>query len=299
MHLDIIDRPEDPRLEEFYAAYRGAFILPNETEELSGFQACLALNRGDARAPLRAGYGPYLEACVIARDEPGGAMVGGANLIALQHEIDGATILTANLNYIFVPPSARGLGWFSRLLDALTAAIPSMLAIAPGDAAPRALVFIEQNDPLRMEADDYASESAHSGIDQFDRLRIWAARDARVVDFPYVQPALSDDQHADDGLVYSVMGAGGATLDSCLLASHLRGFFGISVLKGAPLASDPVASRQLDALAIACRQHAPVPLLDPRTALRGLDAGSARELVRSHRGSLRDWLRGNQASNVA
>jgi len=298
MHLDIIDRPEDPALDVFHAAYRRAFILPNETEELSGFQACLALNHGEAHARLRAAYGPFLEACVIARDAPGGPMVGGANLIALRHDIAGETVLTANLNYIFVPASARGQGWFSRLLAAVTAAVPGMLAIPSADAM-RVLVFIEQNDPLRMDPDDYASESAHSGIDQFDRLRIWAARDARVVDFPYVQPALSDVQDPDEGLVYSVMGAVGPGIDSCLLASHLRGFFGISVLKGAPLSGDPAATAQLDALAMACRQHASIPLLDPREALRGLDADAARALVRSGPGSLRDWLRAAQSPNVA
>ena len=117
MHLDIIDRPDDPALEVFHAAYRHAFILPNETEELSGFQACLALNHGDAHARLRAGYGPFLEACLVARDAPGGAMVGGANLIALRHDVGGKTVLTANLNYIFVPAPARGKGWFSRLVE--------------------------------------------------------------------------------------------------------------------------------------------------------------------------------------
>jgi hypothetical protein len=298
MHLDLIDRPDDPALGAFYAAYRHAFILPNETEELSGFQACLALNHGDEHARLRAEYGPFLEACLVARDGTDGAMVGGANLIALQHRIDRRTVLTANLNYIFVPADARGKGWFSRLVDAVTAAVPGLLGVAPGDAA-RTLVFIEQNDPLRMDPDAYASESAHSGVDQFDRLRIWAARGARVVDFPYVQPALSGDQQPDDGLVYSVLGAEEATLDSCLLASHLRGFFGISVLKGAPLAGDPTSMRQLDALAEACRQRATVPLLDPREALRNLDAGAARALVHSGPGSLRDWLRAAQSPNVS
>ncbi|MDN5781372.1 MAG: hypothetical protein L0H23_05015 [Luteimonas sp.] len=298
MHLDIIDRPADPALDVFHEAYRRAFILPNETEELSGFQACLALNHGHAHARLRAEYGPFVETCVIARDAPGGQMVGGANLIALRHDSAGKTVLTANLNYIFVPAPARGQGWFSRLLDAVTAAVPGMLAVAPADAA-RVLVFIEQNDPLRMDPDDYASESTHSGVDQFDRLRIWAARNARVVDFPYVQPALSEDQDPDDSLVYSVMGADGHAIDSCLLASHLRGFFGISVRKGAPLAGDRAATAQLDALAIACRQQASVPLLDPREALRGLDADAARILVRSGPASLRDWLRAAQSPNVA
>lgn len=297
MHLEIIDRPDDPALEAFHAAYRDAFVLPNETEELAGFQACLALNHGGEHERLRAAYGPFRETCLIAREVAGGAMVGGANLIALRHAIDGQTVLTANLNYIFVPPAARGQGWFSRLVQAVTGAVPAMLDVAP-EAAARVLVFIEQNDPLRMDPTTYATDSAHSGLDPFDRLRIWAGRGARVVDFPYVQPALSADQAPDDGLVYGVLGADGAALDSCLLASHLRGFFGISVLKGATLADDAVATTQLDTLDTACRRHAPIALLDAREALGQLDVEAARALVRRG-GVLRDWLRALQSSNVA
>ena len=299
MQLDIIDCPDDPNLREFYAAYQRAFILPDEIEELAGFQACLSLNHGDAHARLSAEYGPFLEACVLARDEADGALVGGANLIALRHDIAGIPVLTANLNYIFVPGPARGQGWFARLLSAVTAGIPGMLATSSQNVGTRILLFIEQNDPLRMDAADYARESAHSGIDQFDRLRIWAARGARVVDFAYVQPALSSEQSPDDGLVYSVIGAQGPTLDSCLLASHLRGFFGISVLKGKPIASDPVAVRQLDTLAALCRHNTSLPLLDAGKALGGLDASATRRLLASGHGSLREWLRSCQRSNVA
>lgn len=299
MQLDIIDQPDDPSLHEFYAAYQRAFILPEETEKLSGFQACLSLNHGEAHARLSTEYGPFLEACVLARDEAHGALVGGANLIVLRHDIAGAPVLTANLNYIFVPGPAREQGWFSRLVDAVTAAIPGMLVTSSQDVSTRVLLFIEQNDPLRMDATDYGRESAHSGIDQFDRLRIWATRGARVIDFAYVQPALSSEQSPDDGLVYSVLGTQGPTLDSCLLASHLRGFFGISVLKGKPIAGDPVAVRQLDTLAALCRQNTSLPLLDAGKALSSLDASAARRLVASDHASLRDWLRTCQRSNVA
>lgn len=297
MHLDIIDRPDDPKLEAFHAAYRGAFVLPNETEELAGFQACLALNHGGEYERLRVAYGPFSETCLIAREAPDGAMIGGANLIALHHVIDGRSVLTANLNYIFVQPAARGQGWFSRLVRAVAGVIPAMLGVVPEPTA-GVFIFVEQNDPLRMDPATYAIDSAHSGLDPFDRLRIWANRGARVLDFPYVQPALSADQAPDEGLVYGVMGTDGATLDSCLLASHLRGFFGISVLKGTALADDAVASAQLDTLDMACRRQAPVALLDAREALRQLDAEAEHALVRRG-GALRDWLRGLQPSNVA
>jgi hypothetical protein len=52
-----------------------------------------------------------------------------------------------------------------------------------------------------------------------------------------------------------------------LVAEHLRKFFGISVLKGAPLAGDRDASRQLAALDTMCATGAPVALLDPTRLL--------------------------------
>src|SRR5690606_27443582 len=140
------------------------------------------------------------------------------------------TMYSANRNYIFVPAAQRGRGLFSRLAAAIPSQVPALFGDAAG-AAP-VLVFIELNDPLRMDAATYERDSTHSGLDQFDRLRIWSGRGARLVDFAYVQPPLSTAQRADDGLAYAVLGAGGATLDACLLARHLRAFFGISVLKG-------------------------------------------------------------------
>ncbi len=158
-----------------------------------------------------------------------------------------------------------------------------------------ALVFIEQNDPLLLTPQAYARDSGYSGIDQFDRLRIWNRQQARVLDFPYVQPPLSAHQQADERLIYSVLGAPGATLEAGLLKRHLRGFFGISVLKGAALEAVPAALRQLDALDAMARAGQPVALLDPGPALAALDRAQEAGLVRSQHRPLREWLK-DQAS---
>lgn len=299
LHLETIDRPDDPRLLEFHAAYEAAFVLPDETEDLAGFKACLALNAGTGHARLAARYGDFREVCLLARDGDGGPLTGAANLLALRHALPSGTVYSVNLNYIFVPAAKRGRGVFSRLAEAIPSQVSDLFGDAAGDAP--VLVFIELNDPLRMDTATYDRDSTHSGLDQLDRLRIWAGRGARLVDFAYVQPPLSTAQRADDGLAYAVLGAGTPTLDACLLARHLRAFFGISVLKGAPPEAEPAAAAQLAALDARCAQGGVVDLLDPRPALAALDAGSAAALVADpHRPrTVRDWVRATQPPNEA
>lgn len=299
LHLEIIDRPDDPRLPEFHAAYEAAFVLPDETEDLAGFKACLALNSGAEHARLAARYGDFREVCLLARDRHGGPLAGAANLLALRHALPAGTMYSANLNYIFVPAAQRGRGLFSRLAAAIPSQVPALFGDAAGDAP--VLVFIELNDPLRMDAATYQRDSTHSGLDQFDRLRIWAGRGAQVVDLAYVQPPLSTAQRADDGLAYAVLGTGDAALDACFLIRHLRAFFGISVLKGAPPEAEPAAAAQLAVLDALCAQGGSVDLLDPRPMLATLGPSGSAALVADPQRprTLRDWLRAAQASNEA
>jgi hypothetical protein len=241
----------------FFAGYDKAFVLPNEKEDEEGFERCFALNFGAAYDRLSVLYGPYSEVCLTAKD--GVLDVGGANFIAIPTD---ARTVTANLNYIFINQAARGRGHFSRLVAGVR---ETLAALFPGRA--RILIFIEQNDPFRMSAEDYRRDTEFTGLDQFDRLRIWARLGARVVDFPYAQPPLSADQAADDTLVYSVLGAQGEALEACTLEAHLRRFFGVSVLKGAPLEANAVASAQLSDLRAACADGAAIALCDPSALL--------------------------------
>ena len=164
-----------------------------------------------------------------------------------------------NLNYIFIGAEFRGRGLFRRLLAAVRD-LALGLVIAPGEAA--LLTFIEQNDPFRLSPEDYARDTAHSGLDQVSRLAIWQRLGAKILDYSYVQPALSAGQDSDDSLLYGVLGAEGDRLDACVLEAHLRRFFGIAVLKGRPIAGDPVASEQIAALGRACAEGRHIRLLD-------------------------------------
>ena len=131
-----------------------------------------------------------------------------------------------------------------------------------------------------------------SGIDQFDRLRIWGRLGARIVDFPYVQPPLSVAQQADNGLIYSVIGTDAPRITACLLHHHLQTFFGISVLKGAVLDAVPSAREQIANLAAKCSGNEMIALLDPLPALGTLDRNAEARLVQQQKRTLRQWLAG-------
>ncbi len=266
--LSLTDTAEDPLFERFFSGYEEAFTLPDETEDRDGFAQCLALNHGPAHDRLAARYGPFRELCVVASDAGTDSMIGGANFIAMAPDrtAPGAPV-TANLNYLYVCPQARGRGVLRRFMQALRALIGGLF---DGTAGRPVAIFIEQNDPFRMSRAAYERDSAHSGMDQFDRLRIWARMQAHVVDFPYVQPPLSAEQKADGTLIYSVMGLDAPNLSPAVLRRHLAAFFGISVLKGAPLEEAPAAMTQIAMLDGMIARGESVPLIDPTPFLDGI-----------------------------
>jgi len=273
LSIQATDRADDGVLDAFYAAYDKAFVLANEKEELGGFVDCLALNFGAEHARLRARYGPYRELIMVARDDSG-AVVGGANFIVIQHPTGAAHGIghTVNLNYLFVAPGQRGKSRSRRLLAACHRLADAAAMSWRGDGAVKSLFFLEINDPFRLTPEQYRLDSEHAGIDQIARLAYWARMGATLLDWPYVQPALSAEQQDDRTLAYAVLDAGADRLPSALVCWHLERFFAISVLKGVDMQSSPSASRQVRALQ---RQAA------TGASLRLLDFGSASEALRT------------------
>jgi GNAT superfamily N-acetyltransferase len=253
-------QPAGPVLDAFYAGYDRAFVLANEKEDQAGFEECLALNHGTTGAALEARYGRFQEVVMVAHE--GSVMVGGANFIA--YPWDCRRTLLANLNYLYVLPEQRRRGHLARLVQSVAEVARTLCGV---DATAETLIFIEQNDPLKMSREDYEHDTRYSGLDQLDRLGIWARFGALIVDFPYVQPPLSSQQSPDETLLYSVLGSRRRTLDACLLQAHLERFFGISVLKGRDLASSACASAQVAKLAAACAAQETIDLLDPHAAI--------------------------------
>jgi GNAT superfamily N-acetyltransferase len=246
-----------PLLEQFYRGFDRCFILDSEKETLEGFRACLNQNASPVYEALQARYGDFMELLMLVTKTDSPEAIGGANWICfpgLQGE------LSINLNYIYVLPEYRGHGYFKTLIAACESISASMLARA-GSRAVQTLIFTEHNHPWRMSMADQQIDSAHTALDQVDRMKIWATVGSRLIDFPYVQPPLSDEQEPMDSLVYAVKGAEGDTLDPLVLKHHLERFFGISVLKGQPLEESPTAQAQLERLSDMARAGEVIPLL--------------------------------------
>jgi GNAT superfamily N-acetyltransferase len=259
----------------FYEGYDQAFTLPDEKEGRDGFVACLALNHGPEFRRMCSRFGPFRELVLTA--EIDGQSAGGASILVTP--LREHSVVTVNLNYVYVLPGLRGRGLLRRLVDACRELAEWLFP----DVGP-VVVFLEMNDPLLLTAQQYAQDSAASGIDQFDRVVIWARLGVRIVDFPYVQPPLSDAQQADGNLMFGVLAESGFRLTGLLLADHLERFFAISVLKSGDIETNGLAASQVRE----SRGLAHVELLDPIPALEVLrqKAGSAsagfRECLADH-----------------
>jgi hypothetical protein len=262
--------PKSLVMERFYQAYDRAFIIASEKEELQGFQDCLALNAGPEYERLSKQLCPFREITLTLSDTERGDIIGGASLAAFSMSNKGAPCVTASLSYIFIEKPYRGRGEFRCFLDAIIKLIPSLFETDNnGNLAP-VLVFLEQNDPLEMSAEDYALDSSYTGLDQYDRLRIWQAQGARLLRMQYVQPALTPDQEPTSGLLFGVLRPETTKLNTCLLKAHLQAFFTISVLKGRNPMDDPIAGPQIARLEMLCAQGATIDLLDPGPVLSAI-----------------------------
>jgi GNAT superfamily N-acetyltransferase len=284
LSIDATDRADDGVLDAFYAAYDQAFVLANEKEEINGFRECLALNAGSAHQRLCGRYGPFRELVLVARDDLG-AIVGGANLIVLRQP-DGAPYevdFTVNLNYLFVVPAQRGKRRSHGLLAACRHLARDVAATWQPQSAGRDLVFLEINDPFRLTPDQYRLDSEHAGIDQVARLAYWARVGAAVLDWPYVQPALSAEQKDDTTLALAVLDAAQPRLPAALVHWHLERFFAISVLKGDALKCSASALAQVQQLQRDAAAGHELALLDLAGALATLPEQLHREQGRPDR----------------
>lgn len=274
------DSPASPIVERFFAGYDRAFILPDEREELGGFIECLSLNQ----SPLASAYGRRHREVVAVLEAASGELLGGANFFSTR--MTGPPPeppVSINLNYVFVESAARGHGHLRRILLGVEELARRVHGVT-NEATPLA-IFIEQNDPLRLTEEEHQRDAAHSGTDRLDRLAIWARLGARLVDLPYVQPALSPDRAAETGLLYGALSYPGPCIPARYLHDHWQSFFGISVLKGRPLEADKAASSQLEALAHSSECIALLPFDQKVRELRALSS------LPSDRGFL-EWARG-------
>ncbi|WP_409019274.1 hypothetical protein [Brevundimonas vesicularis] len=277
LRLAVTGDPTSPVLGQFFQGYDRAFILPDEREELDGFRACLGLNASHRHALGRT----HCEVVALLQDDAGHRL-GGINFLAVDHGAGRSVRTTLALNYLYVEEAARGRGLLRKMLAATRQLGLVVLELEPDQPAP--VIFIEQNDPLRLTEQEYHADTRHAGLDQVDRLAIWARMGAKVVDFDYVQPALSEDLSPDDSLIYAALDYPEAAIEARVLHDHLESFFAISVLKGRPGPARGVAERQLTALALRRQPVALLPMGEALTALRAQPArwgaDSFRELAK-------------------
>jgi hypothetical protein len=296
LRFSVTDLPTSRVLEIFYAGYDNAFILPEEKEPIDGFRRCMALNHGADYGVLKSRYGAFREVVFVASEVATGASVGGANFIVLSHAhaSDGrpSECRTIHLNYIYVLAEHRHKGHFKRLA-AMVDPIASKTLPITADA--ESFIFIEQNDPLKMSAEAYARDTIKTGLDQIERIGLWARRGARIVDFDYVQPPLSVDHSADDALALCVLRPDLSAIEACVVRNHLRAFFSISVLKGDDPYSVPTASNQLTSLDRACADKKRLNLFDPLPWVEGPGRLLASDR-KPTQGGLRSVLGGSQSS---
>lgn len=283
--------------------YDRAFVLPNEKEERHGFEECLKFNHGHEYQRLASLYGPFCEPVAIAvlRDNENQPItVGGANFISYSLIGEsGVPCLAMNLNYIFVVPEWRGKKLLRRILVACEG-LAKKMCFQANDATSKTnlpvLMFMELNDPFRLTQAQYELDSSYTGIDQFQRLGVWARMAARIVDFPYIQPPLSENQVADDSLALALIGGHTDGLPACQLFEHIERFFSISVLKGKPLESSTEAMRQLSALKIKCALKEKIALLDMAQMIGNPDGKISNFNHTRSAKTLREFLRVNETS---
>jgi GNAT superfamily N-acetyltransferase len=147
------DDPASPALTSFYEGYCGAFVLPDEMEDLAGFRECLALN-----ASHRHAYGRTHSELAAIFENASGQRLGGANFLATA--IDCGTALppaSVALNYVYVEEAARGQGLLRRIVATVERLVPLAIGTDRHGLAPA--IFIEQNDPLRAPIRSSGSRS--------------------------------------------------------------------------------------------------------------------------------------------
>ncbi|RMI09184.1 GNAT family N-acetyltransferase [Cellulomonas triticagri] len=168
-------------------------------------------------------------AVLLADDEPVAVMLGGW--------FAGGRVLL--LEYLAVDAEARGLGLGARLLGDL---LPRWAAAAPG--GPGALVLAEVDDPRAWSAD------AAQG-DPVARLRFYARYGARLLPFPYTQPALRPGADRVPGMLLlrldrTPAGAATGADVAAFLAEHYAAAEGPDALADPAVARMVARARELD-----------------------------------------------------
>jgi GNAT superfamily N-acetyltransferase len=234
LSLEIVDRPDDARLEEFHRLYKSVFTLEDESEPIEGFAKVLSFNRN---VHVQRDFGPFIEPVFVLRDPADGTLAGAANFAIYAYPgRRGAFTFDAScqLNFLLVRDDLRGLGIALDLMDYMEAEIARFARQHCGTH--RTFTTIEMNDPSRMTTEQIDADALAALIDPADRTAWWHKRGFRRLELPYIQPPLSADVEACTYLDYYIRCPAPAdtqidAIPSAVLQEHLRRFFTVSVGK--------------------------------------------------------------------
>ena len=177
LELSMAEQTDHEMLRRFYSeCLVPAFPDPDERESLENIQKYLWLKQ---RGEL--GANNYHVLVVLDGD----AVVAGSVSAYLEKPSAGA------IEYLFVNPEQRGKGLANHLLEATEHTLA-----ADAESARRAieLIIAEIQDPFR-------TPRSGAAFDPFKRAAIWHRWGYRVMDFPYVQRALTPQQATVDTLL--------------------------------------------------------------------------------------------------
>lgn len=176
---EITDSGDDlATLKRFYETlYIAEFPDPDERESLENMVAYLRLK-------ARGWYGPNNYHIVLATE--GGQLVGGSIADFL------ASAQTGVIEFLLVAPAGRRSGVGRALLEHTEQLLSDDALRSLG--RPLALVVAEMNDP-------FAATRTPDNMDPSARTLVWHHFGYRGLDFPYTQPALSDEQVPVDNLI--------------------------------------------------------------------------------------------------
>ncbi len=237
MVTEMIEEPSPDLLKPFYALYERSFPLAEEREPLSGFTSVLAFNTNQQVQGL---FGPTREVVMALRAPGSDVVVAAANYMIMMYPgpqrpyfgFDGS----CQLNFLCVDAELRGMGFAQRLLDQLDLEVRRVVAEATGVAEPDLFFTIEQNNPARMTSGQIEEDAAAALIDPLERMRWWAKRGYRKLEFEYEQPPLSPDHKPCSYIDYFVRfpkarSSSTPALPASALLEHLRRFFFVGVGK--------------------------------------------------------------------
>ncbi|WP_050416351.1 GNAT family N-acetyltransferase [Azoarcus sp. CIB] len=222
-------------LERFYRErYVAEFPDPDERESLDNMRRYLLLK-------AQGWYGSNNYHIVVA--ELDGEAVGGVVFDYLAMPRAGV------IEFLFVASDRRASGIGRALLDE---AIRLLRRDARRHDARLAAVVAEMNDPFRRPA-------TPDNMDPFRRAAIWGRWGFGVLEFPYVQPALSAGQQPVDGLLLIMRPFGRVPQSG--FRSHWVELVVAEYLRWAMRIEDPAADRDFLAMSDALASHPRVALV--------------------------------------